>query len=218
MPKALPRACWLISRSCRCSRIRAPIYAPTAVALLACFGFSFFHVGSDVTAQNAAFPVCSTTRVKSAIVLSLMVDGLAGLPDFWQVSTGQDGQQAGCHTSSEPLPLVGSATSARVPEAGSLERSPTCSILYIRTEPTPRLCVMFSAGQHGGTSVIGSDYFTRQAATLLKFAKATTNPQLAAVLIEKAADLKSQLDESSTTPEPSTLAPAVGPERQVPEP
>jgi hypothetical protein len=35
---------------------------------------------------------------------------------------------------------------------------------------------------------MGRDYFVLQAATLLKFAKATTNPQLAAVLIEKAAD------------------------------
>jgi len=39
--------------------------------------------------------------------------------------------------------------------------------------------------------VIGRDYFVRQAATLLKFAKATTNPQLAAVLIEKAAEIAS---------------------------
>lgn len=49
-----------------------------------------------------------------------------------------------------------------------------------------------------------------QVTTLLKFAKATTNPQLAAVLIEKAADLKSQVDESSTTP--SLQAPDVQPE------
>jgi hypothetical protein len=60
--------------------------------------------------------------------------------------------------------------------------------------------------------VIGRDYFVRQAATLLKFAKATTNPQLAAALIEKAADLKSQVDELSTTPDPSPQAPDVQPE------
>jgi len=69
-----------------------------------------------------------------------------------------------------------------------------------------------------GCIVLSRDYFTRQVTTLLKFAKATTNPQLAAVLIEKAADLKSQVDESSTTPEPSAQAPAVQPGRQVPEP
>ena len=52
----------------------------------------------------------------------------------------------------------------------------------------------------------------RQVTTLLRFAKATTNPQLAAVLIEKAADLKSQVDESSTTQDPAQ-APDVPPER-----
>jgi len=36
----------------------------------------------------------------------------------------------------------------------------------------------------------------RQAATLFKFAKSTSDPQLAAALIEKAADLQSQVDES----------------------
>ena len=61
--------------------------------------------------------------------------------------------------------------------------------------------------------MIGKDYFARQAATLLRFAKATSNPQLAAVLIEKAADLKSQVDEASTTPDPSPQAPDVQTER-----
>jgi hypothetical protein len=59
--------------------------------------------------------------------------------------------------------------------------------------------------------MIGRDYFVRQAATVLKFAKATTNPQLAAFLIEKAADLKSQVDESSATPDPSAQTPDVEP-------
>jgi hypothetical protein len=45
----------------------------------------------------------------------------------------------------------------------------------------------------------------RQAGTLLKFAKATTNPQLAAILIGKAADLKSQVDDSSTTRDSSLI-------------
>ena len=59
-----------------------------------------------------------------------------------------------------------------------------------------------------------------QVTTLLKFAKATTNPQLAAVLIEKAADLKSQVDESSAMPDPTPQAPDAPSENsgQVPEP
>jgi hypothetical protein len=42
--------------------------------------------------------------------------------------------------------------------------------------------------------VPGRIYFTRQAASLLRFARSTSNPELAALLIQKAADLKSQVD------------------------
>ena len=61
--------------------------------------------------------------------------------------------------------------------------------------------------------MVGRSYFTRQATTLLKFAKSTNNPDLAAVLIEKAADLKSQVDETMS-PDPSRLAPDVEPAGQ----
>jgi len=60
--------------------------------------------------------------------------------------------------------------------------------------------------------VIGRQYFVRQAATLLEFAQSTTNPQLAAVLVEKAAALKSQVDEANARPDLSPLAPDVEPE------
>ena len=60
--------------------------------------------------------------------------------------------------------------------------------------------------------VLSRDYFVRQVTALLKFAKETTNPELAAVLIEKAADLKSQVDELSTTPDPAAQALDVDPE------
>ena len=56
--------------------------------------------------------------------------------------------------------------------------------------------------------MVGRSYLTRQATTLLKFAKSTNNPELAAVLIEKAADLKSQVDETMPS-DPSPLAPDV---------
>jgi hypothetical protein len=59
--------------------------------------------------------------------------------------------------------------------------------------------------------MIGRDYFVRQAATILKFAKATSDPQLAAALIEKAADLKSQVDDAGTMPDPSARTPDVEP-------
>jgi hypothetical protein len=50
-------------------------------------------------------------------------------------------------------------------------------------------------GYHGETSVIGKQYFVRQAATLLRFAKSTQDPKVAAALVEKAADFKSQVDQ-----------------------
>jgi hypothetical protein len=72
---------------------------------------------------------------------------------------------------------------------------------------------MSSVGQYnsviGKPTVIGRQYFTRQAATLLQFAQSTSNPELAAVLIVKAADLKSQLDESNLTADLSPLPPDV---------
>jgi len=64
----------------------------------------------------------------------------------------------------------------------------------------------WAVGRIAGNIVLSRDYFVSQVASLLKFAKETTNPQLAAVLIEKAADLKSQVDESSTTPDPTPQA------------
>jgi hypothetical protein len=54
--------------------------------------------------------------------------------------------------------------------------------------------------------VIGRNYFTRQAATLLKFAKSTSDPQLAAGLLYKAAELKSH---EAELPELSPLAPDI---------
>ena len=54
------------------------------------------------------------------------------------------------------------------------------------------------------------EYLTRQAVTLLKFAKVTTDPNVAAGFVEKAADLKSKVDETRR-PDPSPQAPDVEP-------
>ena len=59
--------------------------------------------------------------------------------------------------------------------------------------------------------MIGKLYFVRQAATLLKFAKSTANPELSAVLIEKAVELKSRVD-GETSKKESLRAPDVEPE------
>jgi hypothetical protein len=42
--------------------------------------------------------------------------------------------------------------------------------------------------------VLGKTYFTKQASILLRFAKSTSDAELSAKLISKAADLKSQGD------------------------
>lgn len=54
--------------------------------------------------------------------------------------------------------------------------------------------------------MVGRQYLTQQATTLLKFAKTVTDPNVAAGLVEKVADLKSQLDAS---PDKSARAPDV---------
>jgi hypothetical protein len=54
--------------------------------------------------------------------------------------------------------------------------------------------------------VAGKEYLTRQAATLLKYAQAITEPKVAAGLVEKAADLKSKVDEPAAGPDRSPRA------------
>jgi hypothetical protein len=66
-------------------------------------------------------------------------------------------------------------------------------------------------GLQGDCTMIGRRYWTRQAMTVLKFATLTKNPELAAVLIEKAAELKSQVDDTSPPKDVSPRAPDVEP-------
>jgi hypothetical protein len=96
-------------------------------------------------------------------------------------------------------------------EVFSICRIPLLSPLsYIASERNPDFCVMcLQGGYHGESTVVGRNYFTRQATILLKFAKSTNDPQLAAALIEKAADLKSQLDETMPPPDAGPQAPDV---------
>ncbi|MCK1637592.1 hypothetical protein IVA95_08315 [Bradyrhizobium sp. 157] len=58
--------------------------------------------------------------------------------------------------------------------------------------------------------VVGKQYLKAQAATLLKFAQAVLDPQVAAGLVEKAADLQYQMDQSQE-PDPTARAPDVEP-------
>jgi hypothetical protein len=60
-----------------------------------------------------------------------------------------------------------------------------------------------------GSIVIGRLYFVRQAQTLLAFAKTTGDPNLAAVLVERAADLTAKAGEPR--PDVAPRAPDVEP-------
>ena len=68
---------------------------------------------------------------------------------------------------------------------------------------------MADTGSCGATSVIGRDYFTHQAETLLKLAKSATDPEVAASLIEKAADVQALVDELGAALDPNPQAPDV---------
>lgn len=59
--------------------------------------------------------------------------------------------------------------------------------------------------------MLGRLYFARQATALLRFAKSTSNPELAATLIQRAANLKAKID-AVEKPNPSPQAPDVEPE------
>ena len=70
---------------------------------------------------------------------------------------------------------------------------------------------MFGLANKGEAAVISKSYLMRQARALISFAKSTNNPELAAVLVERAADLKDQLDEKMPSADPSLRAPDVEP-------
>ena len=55
------------------------------------------------------------------------------------------------------------------------------------------------------------EYLARQATTLMKFAKSTKDPNVSALLVDKAADLKSKLDETILSPDLSPQAPDMEP-------
>ena len=54
--------------------------------------------------------------------------------------------------------------------------------------------------------MVGKQYLTQQAVTLLKFANTVTDPNVAAGLVEKAVDLKSRME---SAPDKSPWAPDV---------
>jgi hypothetical protein len=91
-----------------------------------------------------------------------------------------------------------------------------CCALFFYTSPEPITpnAVMRSAlglSALGKFLMIARNYLARHAATLLRLARSTGDPNLAAALISKAADLKSKIDELGPAPDKSTQAPDVEP-------
>jgi hypothetical protein len=76
--------------------------------------------------------------------------------------------------------------------------------------PAAASCPRAGAHNTGVNIVAGKEYLTRQATTLIKFAKVTTDPQMIAGLVDKAVDLKSKVDEAAIDRSPR--APDVQPE------
>jgi hypothetical protein len=69
--------------------------------------------------------------------------------------------------------------------------------------------VLRSAGAARTPDVVGK--FTREAAaTLLRFAKSTSDPKLAAALVEKAADMNERLEDSSLSTKDRKRSPPDG--------
>lgn len=59
--------------------------------------------------------------------------------------------------------------------------------------------------------MIGKQYFMRQAAILFGIAKATKDPKISAALMDKAADIKSKVDEQGASLDLTPRAPDIEP-------
>src|ERR1700722_15827619 len=64
-------------------------------------------------------------------------------------------------------------------------------------------------GHHGGSTVIAKVYFARQAAIMFGIAKATKDPKMSAALMDKAADVKSRVDELGAPLDLTPIAPDI---------
>src|SRR3954453_3931785 len=93
----------------------------------------------------------------------------------------------------------------------SLDLPEKCTKVNLTAEQSCRHGVVYFLHQRE-LLVIDRNYFRRQAATLLNFAKATRKADVAAALLDKAADLNSQNEEPPPlVPDRSPLAPDVLP-------
>jgi hypothetical protein len=89
---------------------------------------------------------------------------------------------------------------------------PLSSLLDIKPGTNSRFAHgICGAGIPRGNSVIGKQYFVRQAAILFGIAKATKDPKMSAALMDKAADLKSKVDGPGSELDLTPRAPDIEP-------
>ena len=114
-------------------------------------------------------------------------------------------QRARCETPRQNQPA-----NTAIAQADAAGTFCLCALRYICRERTFGSRVIPSYQFDAGVLiVVGRLYVKRQAASLLKFARATSNPELAAVLVQKAADLKAQAEPQPRTEDKSPVAPDV---------
>jgi hypothetical protein len=99
------------------------------------------------------------------------------------------------------------------------ERGRACSFFPAPGEPAKFIFALFrkpialasvgSADGLLGVKMVGRSYLSRQMLALLNFARETNNPELSALLVQKAARLKSQADEINPPDDIGPRAPDV---------
>jgi len=103
-----------------------------------------------------------------------------------------------------------------IPSRPNVAQKALSSLLDIPGGTTRRPRRFSHLGTHGKSNMVGRNYFKRQAATLIKFAQSTSDPQTVAALIEKADELSSQGDEAAIpSPDLSPRAPDIEPESRA---
>src|SRR5260370_15162200 len=91
-----------------------------------------------------------------------------------------------------------------------MEHPTLSSLAYIRSGTNPRPPLDVYRWAVTGSAVVRRNYFTRQAKTLLNFAKSTSDSNLAAGLIDNVPGLMARLEETNP-PHPTPAPPALEP-------
>jgi hypothetical protein len=119
-----------------------------------------------------------------------------------------------CRTGNRHIALTSAAKNNVVqPTKDPWNTPPLSSLLHFFAETNPQFPRNGGLGRWDTTgegAMIAKEYFVRQATILFGLAKATKDPKISAALLEKAADLKLQVDEPGA-PNLTPLVPDIEP-------